>query len=257
MRALLLLGIVGSLILAGCLAAEQAPDVGDEAASGPGNGSADRNVSELFSFTGKLTGLPVGPTEEVFNVTVPESATEVKANLSWGNPLADLALILVGPDGKEAGRGFAETTTNRAVSTIDPPTPGEWQIRVVANRAYEEAFRLAVEVGRVAPGFQVIQKTYNVEANSFAEVNLIMEANATFNYTWKTQGGETVYFNIHSHQDGKTVRHEEGESADGEGTFVAPTRQVYSLLWRNPGVATIPLETTIAGEFRVHSLNHH
>lgn len=255
-RALLVALALLGIPLAGCLSADvadPAPETdADTLPEGPGGRAAD-----VFDFTGKVSGVPVLPGSVPFTVPVPVGSSEVRANLSWKSPVADLALVLVDPDGKEVDRGWGETSTNKAVATVDPPKPGNWTVKVLGTRAHEEPFTLTVEVGRELPVHALLNKTYTVEPGSFAEVNLILEANATFSYKWALVQGESVDFNIHSHKDGKTQYHERKTGASHEGTFTTTDRGVYSLLWANRGVATVVLETTIEGPFRVHSLNHH
>lgn len=244
-------------LLSGCLGASAPPSV--EPASKDAMDhmhAAAREVS--LDFAGELTGTPLAPALAQHVFDVPPGTVEIKVQLDWALALADLNFSLVDPNGEEAGVGFKEAATRRAVATVEPPAAGEWTLFVGSKQAVREKYKANVTLTDEVPGFLNITQVMKAPVRGFAELNLIMEANATFDYAWLIQeAGNPTYFNIHSHQDGKTVRHVETTAEEGEGNFTAPSREVYSLLWRNSAVTPINVDVSVEGYFRVHSETHH
>ncbi len=242
-----------SLVLAGCIS----PAIEDPGER-PGTDDADPIPSrEVLSYAGTLRGAPIIPASTTHPFAVPDGLTEIKVFLNWTTRTGELAFVLIDPDGRTVATGFREHATSRVVGTVHPPAPGEWKVVVSSERALDEAYSLTIILEPAVAGAYATDSRKLIPAGGFAEINLILEANATFDYAWTlVQGGET-YFNIHSHQDGETVRHVEGTYGALTGNFTAPSREVYSLLWRNAGLTDMSVDHKLAGILRVHSETRH
>lgn len=239
------------LLFTGCLAA--AP---------PGEDPATE-AGYLFreSFEGTVAGSAASPGETEHTFTVLPNVTHVRANLSWTDEQAALALVLVDPDGNEDA-GFAESPTRRSLAAV-APKPGEWKLRVTTAQAIDTAYTADVFVTDAPAGNSTIDFAYSVDMRvpvreaaqfqhgGYAEVNLILDEGASFAYAWTSDA--PVYFNIHYHADGKTERAVEERTDALEGEFTAPLDQVFSLLWRNESPGTANVEGKVVGVFYEHS----
>ena len=252
MRAPLL--VVAALLLAGCTAEEApVPPPADTLTS------EAREAATWSNFTGTLRGVPVAPGVQEFEVVVPQGAVEVQATLAWTSALADLRLALVDPRGEVVETGFPESDTQRSAATLEPPASGTWKVRVEARRALDEPFTVAARVLLLQPLHNVLQQTYDIGgASLFKEVNVIMEKDASFDWTFEATS--PVHYDIHSHVDGETVYHERGTAAAASGTFVAAERGIYSVLFAppdagesNPDPTPSTVRFRMEGAFRVHS----
>ena len=245
------------LLLAGCVTpAEETPSSLAAPEPAPHAGHAERLT--VHEFDGELTATPLTPALEAHAFPVEAGVLEVRVQLNWSLPVASLNMSLVGPAGQEVAVGFRESDTSSAVATIDPPLPGEWRVYVGSQQALGEKYRVQVTLEDALPAYTSVVEDYVLPVRGFGELNLILEANQSFNYSWMVQeAGNPVYFNIHSHQDGKTVRHVEETTEALSGNFTAPSREVYSLLWRNQGVSALHVAAEVEGSFRVHSQTHH
>lgn len=240
------------LLIAGCLTPAPAED-------GASAEAAPYFLSE--SFEGNVAGTPNAPGEAEHAFTVPPNATHVRANLSWSDERAALALILVDPDGNEDA-GFAESPTRRSLAAV-APQPGEWKLRVTTAQGLDTAYAADVVVTDAPAANTTIPFAYAVDTRipvrelaqfqhgGYAEVNLVLEKGASFSYAWTSDA--PVYFNIHYHADGKTERAVEERTDALEGEFTAPLDQVFSLLWRNESPGTANVEGSVGGVFYEHS----
>lgn len=243
--------------LSGCLASPSAPQ------GLPADAAGAVRLLQEHPFSGSVSGSPATPGMEAFAFEVPAGATEIRAQLTWGSDAAVLGMTLKDPSGEENERGFRQGPTSSAFATVEPPSPGEWTLEVTSTQARDEAFDVAVTVSDAVATAQTIEERYaipmrvpvrelaSLQQDGFAEINLILDEGQSFNYTWASD--QTVYFNIHYHDDGATVRAVEENTTSLEGAFTAPFRQVFSLLWRNPGPLPANVETTVGGTFREHS----
>ncbi|MFO1532778.1 MAG: hypothetical protein ABR562_03630 [Thermoplasmatota archaeon] len=83
--------------------------------------------------------------------------------------------------------------------------------------------------------------------DGFAEVNLVMAANATVAWSWTMTGGAN-YFDVHSHAGGAVVEHvRKLDQAKDAGNFTAPKAGQYSLLWENYGAEPVSLHYEVTG----------
>ena len=204
----------------------------------------------FYAFAGEfLAGGVDAP--QAFPFEVPSGAGELAALLTWTIPGAVLEFQVLDPSQSVVADGWAESPQRRYVATTDPPASGNWSVVVSAERGVDVHFALNVTV-RAAEPFGPISQTYTVQGDSFAEINLNMVPGESFNYSWSADGD--LYFNIHYHADGTTSRPVEFTGRSHEGTFVAPDRQVYSLLLRNDGLLPIDASVSVDGTYRLHSM---
>jgi hypothetical protein len=251
-RPILVLSLATLLVLAGCIGSKH----DDE--GGPSDPKRTDEATERvlhFNSSGTATGTPVQPYSKDFPVEVPRGALEVGATLTWtASPLADLRLVLVDPEGKPVERGFPEKPGQASTATVDPPASGKWIVRVTSSRALDVPYKVAAKVSLVVPLNNVLSESIVMQPGGFAELNLIMEGNASFawGYNVREEGG-SIDWNIHSHENGRTIIHEEGKGRSHKSNFTAPKRQIYSILFENIGVSAVNLQYTVEGQFRVHS----
>lgn len=245
-----LVALLAAVLASGCVGQPEVP-------AGPAADQVTSDFEEeaLFAnFTGRLTGLPVQPAEEDFPVEVPKGAIALEATVDWTSDAADLRLVLLDPAGEEVETSFPEGGRASA-ATLEPPASGTWTVRVRAMRAVDEAFTLTTRVLLIEPSHNVLEQTYEIGgASLFKEINVIMEEDASF--AWTFTATSPVHWDIHSHENGETTYHEEGTSTGESGDFTAPKRQIYSVLFAPPDTsapAPATVEFRMEGAFRVHS----
>ena len=237
-----------ALLLAGCLAGPSDPaaapmeDVRTDDAS-------SRTVEATFDGTAR--GLPAQPFEAEFTLDVPQGAVGVNATLSWSDPVARFALVLTDPDGEEAATGYAEREGRLVAATVEPPRSGTWVFRVTSDLAADVPFDLHAVAELIVPENNVVRQTASLGTPGFNEVNVIMEANATFWFDFNATG--PVKWDVHSHPPGGVKYWQQGRDASKAGSFTAPERGIYSLLFQNDGVAPVELTFEMRGAFRLHS----
>lgn len=259
MRSLSLLAF-GLLLLPGCITSEPTAIQPADAEQADGQTAFDEVVEK---FHGVLTGATAQGVSQAFPFEVPPGTTAIKARLAWSSPEANLGLVLQDPKDRVVESGFRETATTRAFATVEPPSPGRWTLRVLANRAIQEPFEAQVAVTARSADHSRIEERYQIQPLvspsgvflvspvGFAEVNLILEAGQSFNYTWTSD--QPVYFNIHYHDGDQTVTSVEKRGTSDTGTFVAPERQVFSPLWENEAPTPVTVHAKVDGVFREHS----
>lgn len=87
-----------------------------------------------------------------------------------------------------------------------------------------------------------------IDPGQFEEFDLRMDAGWSLSYNWSADGN--LSFNVHSHRDGRVDYHvEEGPTNGSAGSFEAPERQVYSLLWENRGDGPVALTWEADGQW--------
>ena len=247
MRGWTLFTVVLLLLTAGCLGADTTPTKG-ETSTPPTEKAPFEPVA--YTFEGEfLAGGADAP--QTYTFQVPNGTTEVMGLLTWSMPGAALDFQLYDPTGEEAADGWGESDQHRFVTTTRPVVPGEWTVEVTAQRGADIHYTMEIEARQGEP-FGPIERTYTVEPQDFAEINLNMVPGDAFNFTW--QADSEVYFNLHYHADGETQRPLEHTGTALEGTFTAPATQVYSLLWRNEGVLPVEVTVTMDGTYRLHSM---
>ncbi len=186
-----------------------------------------------------------------YTFTVPNGTTEVMGLLTWSMPRASLDFQLLDPTGEVAADGWGESDQHRYVTTTQPPIPGEWTVEVTAQEGADVHYTMEVEARQAAP-FGPIERTYTVQPQDFAEINLNMVPGDAFTFDWQADG--EVYFNLHFHDDGETARPIEHTGTELAGNFTAPDTEVYSLLWRNEGVLPVEVTVSMDGTYRLHSM---
>lgn len=239
---------IGVLLLtAGCLGT--APETGpaEDANTPTGQGPFE---PASYTFEGEFLAGGLGEAH-TYEFEVPNGTTEVMGLLNWSIPGGALDFQLVNSAGDVAADGWAESDSHRYVTTTQPPTPGTWTAVVTAQRGADIHYSLEIEARKGAP-FGPIERTYTIQPQDFAEINLNMEPGDGFNFSWESDS--EVYFNLHYHSDGETERPIEHTGTELEGNFTAPDTEVYSLLWSNEGAVPVEVTVTMDGTYRLHSM---
>lgn len=92
----------------------------------------------------------------------------------------------------------------------------------------------------------LVEEERTLERGEFFEVDLEMDAGWEVDASYTANG--TVGWNVHSHEDGEVVVHDEGAGTDGTITYEAPDEGTYSLLWQNRDEAPVELSVTVRGQ---------
>lgn len=251
-----LLALLSLMVLAGCLAPDaDAPDV--PRADVQTDAAGTRPVTA--SFSGTSTGTPAMPDEQTFPFEVPRGAVGVNGTLSWSKPPASppfglgdgFELELIDPAGDVVATGYPDVEGRLIVVTIEPPRPGEWTfvVRGIATAGTDFALEAVAEL--IVPQDNTVVKSLELGQRSFYEVNLILEQNASFHFSFNASG--TVNWDVHSHPPEGVKEWETGSGTTAEYSFTAPAREVYSILWENPGALPVDLAFEVHGAFRIHS----
>ena len=242
------LALVLVVLLAGC--------VGEEPASQEAP-QDDVRTDDMSSrtleadFSGTALGTPAQPQVHEFPFSVPTGAVGVNATLAWDSPAARFELALVDPDGEVAAEGYPETEGRLVAATLDPPRSGEWTMRVTATLAVNVPFTLHAVAELIVPDDNLVRQTATLRTPGFNEVNVIMEANATFTFAYNATGD--VKWDVHSHPPEGVKYWDQGTSASHAGSFTAPERGIYSLLFQNQGAVPVEITFEMRGRFRLHS----
>ncbi len=246
MRGWIPIALATLFVAAGCLST--APEQSSDAADAPATESPFEPASYTFD-GGFVAGGVDDPQTYAFEV--PNGTTEVMGLLTWSIPGGALDFQLLNPAGDIAADGWGESDSHRYVTTTDPPPPGTWAAEVTAQQGADVHYTLVIEVRKGEP-FGSIERTYTVQPQEFAEINLNMVPGNGFTFSWQSDG--ELYFNLHYHADGETARPIEHTGTELEGNFTAPDTQVYSLLWRNEGLLPVEVTVSMDGTYRLHSM---
>lgn len=239
--------LVLALLVAGCAA----PALEGEADRAPVSTDAAGMRPIEKTFTGSVSSPPLGSGVAEFALEVPSGAVGVNGTLTWSSPGARLRLELVNPRGEIAATGWQEADGRVSLATVDPAKPGTWTFRVMGQTAVNVPFTLVGRVELIVPENNLVRDTVELGAASFYEINLIMEANASF--TFRLDADAPVRWDIHSHPPSGLKKWDGGESASVDTSFTAPERGVYSVLFENPGATPVRVDYEVAGRFRMHS----
>ena len=243
----LALAFAPALALAGCLAQEEAP--GAVPQDQVTDAATLRPIEEQF--TGTAVGTPAAPFSEDFGFEVPRGAVGVNGSLSWSDPLARMDIALLDPDGEIIAEGYPDVNGELVVVTVEPPSPGTWTFRVTSDLAVSVPFTVDAAAELIVPENNVAAKTVELGQASFYEVNLILEEGASFVFGFNST--DAVRWDVHSHPPEGLKEWDAGEGTTGGASFTAPHRDVYSILWENPGALPTELDFQITGKFRLHS----
>ncbi len=245
MRTALLLGLV--LAFAGCIGGPTAPEEpGPDAKT---NDASIRAISE--NFTGTALGTPTTPYSQELEFTVPQGAVGINATLKWSAPVARFTLTLIDPQGETVEQGYPEQTGVLRIATLDPPRSGTWTFVVGSTASVNVPWTLEAIAELIVPQDNLVRTTARMEGTTFREVNVIMEENATFNFTFAASA--PVKWDVHSHPPEGVKYWQEGQDASKSGAFTAPARGIYSLLFENDGATAIDITYEMMGAFRLHS----
>lgn len=202
-------------------------------------------------FSGSALATPAAPQAHEFPFDVPTGAVGVNATLTWTAQAARFQLVLVDPDGEERARGATEKAGQMSAATVDPPRSGTWTLRVVASVAVNAPFNLHAAAELIVPEDNLVRQTTTLRTPGFNEVNVIMEANHTFTFAFNATGD--VKWDVHSHPGNQVKYWDQGTAASHAGSFTAPERGIYSLLFQNQGAVPVELTFEMRGRFRLHS----
>jgi hypothetical protein len=234
-----------ALVLAGCAAPAPAPT------TPPANettGDAHTRAIEA-SFSGTALATPVQPFAQSFALDVPQGAVGVNATLAWGDAVSRFSLALVDPDGEVAATGYPEADGRIVAATVEPPRSGTWTLKVGATLAANVPFRLDAAAELIVPDDNVVRASKQLQG--FNEVNVIMEENASFSFSFNAS--QPIHWDVHSHPEGGVKYWMEGTDASKQGSFTAPARGIYSLLFANDQPIPVDFAFEMRGRFRLHS----
>lgn len=97
-------------------------------------------------------------------------------------------------------------------------------------------------------GARTASNDVTLDRGGFEEHDFRMVADANATYNWSSDSD--LYFDLHSHQGAEVTHHVRNTSTNGtNGSFVAPSSQVYSLFWENRGQETVSLSWELRGDF--------
>lgn len=95
----------------------------------------------------------------------------------------------------------------------------------------------------------LLDEERTLERGEFFEVDLEIDAGEEIRASYTANG--TVGWNVHSHEDGEVVVHDEDAGTDGTITYEAPDGGTYSLLWQNREADPVQLSVTVSGQATV------
>lgn len=95
----------------------------------------------------------------------------------------------------------------------------------------------------------LLDEERTLERGEFLEVDLEIDAGEEVRASYTANG--TVGWNVHSHEDGEVVVHDEGAGTDGTITYEAPDEGTYSLLWQNRDADPVVLSVNVTGQARI------
>lgn len=219
--------------------------------------ASTRPVEERFS--GSATGTPAAPFSEDFAFEVPRGAVGVNGTLAWERPPVDAPFglgstfdfQLLDPAGEVVAEGYSDVNGHLIVVTVEPPKPGTWTFRVMSSAAAGTPFTVDAVAELIVPEDNTVVKSLELGQASFYEVNLILEEGASFSFSFNASA--PVRWDIHSHPPEGLKEWETGEGTSGAAEFTAPSRDVFSILWENPGALPVELSFEVYGNFRIHS----
>lgn len=215
--------------------------------------TSDTPRVETTDFAGELLATPLAPARVEHAFEVGFGVVALRVDVNWTLPADEIAVSLVDPRGAANANFTAAGGTWRAMA-LESPRAGTWKLVVESTRALRAAYAARVALSDPVPGQRNLEESLALAAKGFAEVNFLMEANETVRYQWRlAEGAPAAAFNVHSHENGQVIVHNETRGATGTGSFTAPKRGVYSLLWENEAGPDTVANLTMAGAFRLHS----
>lgn len=171
----------------------------------------------------------------------PEAVAAPVATADAGAPpVAQPAIAMAAAPMGEAAPAAAPATATTAAAPAVP---------VVKTPAQAEA----VPAKPSAPAIQQGAVTLTLAPNEGREVKALMQADDSFNYSWKTDGAE-VRFEFHGEKTGAAngdfSSYEKGTSAGQSGSFEAPFDGTHGWYWRNRTENPVTVTVTAAGTFQ-------
>ena len=249
MRPLLAL-VALALLSAGCLGAGDSPVPIDPQSDVETSDASLRELRETFE--GSVSGTPIAPGAQEHKIVVPQGAVGVNGTLTWTAPLARVKLELLDPYGEVVDTGYPAQDGMLIVATVEPPASGEWTYRVIGESPVPVAYSLEGVAELLVPADNEVVKTVQIRSGAgFYEVNVIMEENATFTFGFNST--QPVNWDVHSHPPEGVKYWDQGRGTTASGSFTAPARGIYSLLFHNDGALPADVTFEMRGAFRLHS----
>lgn len=241
--------LFASLLAAGCLGEEVA-----EPAAAPEEVQTDdaslRPIVETFS--GSVSGTPVAAGESPFEFTIPQGAIGLNGTLLFEPAQLPIDLTLIDPNGEVVETGYPAQDGMLIVATVEPPMSGTWTYLVTSESPVPVSFTLEAVAELLVPQDNEVVKTVQLGGGAgFYEVNVIMEENATFTFAFNAS--QPINWDVHSHPPEGVKYWERGTDASAAGTFTAPARGIYSLLFHNENALPADVTFEMRGAFRLHS----
>ncbi len=211
---------------------------GDDAQPGATLAPGDRH----YAFSGSLTTHPAAPRSATGTFDVLTGTSELAARLASESP-TPLTLTLIDPSGNA-------TTGNE--QSVPAPLAGTWTFEVAAEAAFDAVWEVTVDLG--GPRENLLSGSVTLAPNLFFEVNTDMVTDQTIHWTWRTQDGSDVDFNLHTHDDAGNVEYPvELTASRHAGNHTATYDAGYSLMWTNPNPVPVTVSWTAWGEYTFHS----
>lgn len=114
--------------------------------------------------------------------------------------------------------------------------------------------KLEADSKAALPAAAAWTRSWTVAPGDMAEINLELGAGDTMAAKFSSDG-ETLKWNVHSHEGEKAVIHAQGDDASGAPKHTAAKAGMYSFLWKNAGKkpVQITVELELGGSAKVHS----
>lgn len=248
MRAALVIPIL--LLTAGCLAADDLPAPEAPKDEVQTDDASLRPIQETF--TGSVSGTPATPGVAEHKLVVPQGAVGINGTLTWAMPVARMKLELLDPWGEVVHTGYPAQSGMLTVATVEPPASGEWTYRVIAEAPAPVEYTLEAVAELIVPADNEIVKRVTLRSGAgFYELNMIMEENATFTFSFNSS--EPIKWDVHSHPPEGVKYWQKGEGTTAAGNFTAPARGIYSILFHNEQPLPAEVSLEVRGAFRLHS----
>jgi hypothetical protein len=90
-----------------------------------------------------------------------------------------------------------------------------------------------------------MSRSFSIAPGEFAEVNFEMAEGSTVVVDF-SEGSNDIEWDVHSHgPSGESMVHDDGRGGVGNVEFKAPAAGVFSVLWKNAGSTSTPLDVRV------------
>lgn len=91
-----------------------------------------------------------------------------------------------------------------------------------------------------------MSRSFSIAPGEFAEVNFQMAEGSTVVVDF-SEGSNDIEWDVHSHgPSGESMVHDDGRGGVGNVEFKAPAAGVFSVLWKNAGSMSTPLDVRVS-----------